>query len=75
MAKHHFRRTLDVEAYIVAGVQARPVLRYISFWFAAPDIGCLYDSRKNMNPITGMRISVGRTNPTFPGEKLRAAII
>jgi hypothetical protein len=51
------------------------LLVYTSLWFAASDFGCLYDSHRNINPTTGMRMSLGRTNPTFPGEKLCAAII
>ena len=35
----------------------------------------LYESPNNMNPIRGMRKLLGRTNPTFPGEKLWATII
>ena len=48
---------------------------YISFRFAIPGFGCLYESHKNTNPTTGITISIGRTTPTLPGEKFFATII
>ena len=48
---------------------------YANLRFAVPGCGCLYDSHQKINPTIGMSIPIGRTTPTFPGEKLCATII
>ena len=48
---------------------------YVNLRFAVAGCECLYDSHKNIRPTTGMIMSIGRTSPALPGEKLCATII
>src|SRR5579884_3601702 len=55
--------------------RALSIAIYFSLRFPGLALGCLYANHRNRNPTTGVRISLGRTSPTLPGEKLCAVII
>ena len=72
----HFMTDVTCNARCRAsGLLVGPQTHYIKLRLLVPVCGCLYESHRNTNPITGISMSIGRTSPTFPGEKLCAAII